>query len=318
MSEQLPLFSKAEEPKPVRAAVVPERMAATAKRLGENVYLGTSSWSFPGWRGLVYDREASKTTLARYGLAAYASHPLLRTVGIDRTYYGPMTAEELRRYADQVPPSFRFVVKAHELLTRARIRGPRVAPNPCYLDRDYAEREVVGPLLAGLGARAAVLVFQFPPQSVAHLGGARRFAEELGAFLERLPRELLYAVELRNRELLGEAYLNALAASGACHAYNVHPTMPPIAEQASLAPLGRMPALVVRWMLRFDRGYEDARDAFYPFDRLVEEDPGSRSAIASLVRSASASGKRAFVLVNNKAEGSAPLSIARLAEALHR
>ena len=316
MSDQLSLFSPSEEPKPVRGAAVPEEIAAVAARLGENVYLGTSSWSFPGWRGLVYDRDVSKTTLSRHGLSAYASHPLLRTVCLDRTYYGPMTAPELKRYAQQVPDSFRFVVKAHELLTRARTRGPSPTDNPHYLDRDYAEREVLRPLLEGLGDKAAVLLFQFPPQTVSHLGGALRFAEDLGRFLDGLPPELLYAVELRDPELLTGAYVDALESAAACHAYNVHPTMPPVARQSKLAEISRFPALVVRWMLRFDRGYEDARDAFYPFDRLAEEDAPARSAIAALVRIAAASKKRAFVVVNNKAEGSAPLSVARLAEAL--
>jgi uncharacterized protein YecE (DUF72 family) len=30
--------------------------------------------------------------LARTGLRAYAQHPLLRSVGIDRTYYAPIQA----------------------------------------------------------------------------------------------------------------------------------------------------------------------------------------------------------------------------------
>ncbi|WP_204320593.1 hypothetical protein, partial [Klebsiella pneumoniae] len=52
--------------------------------------IGTSSWSYPGWDGLVYAGEYSDSMLARKGLAAYAQHPLLRTVSIDRGFYAPI------------------------------------------------------------------------------------------------------------------------------------------------------------------------------------------------------------------------------------
>ena len=78
--------------------------------------LGTSSWLFPGWTGLVFaprsGRPAPEQVLARHGLPAYAAHPLLRTVSLDRTFYAPLTPEEFAAYAAQVPATFRFVVKA--------------------------------------------------------------------------------------------------------------------------------------------------------------------------------------------------------------
>jgi uncharacterized protein YecE (DUF72 family) len=284
-----------------------------AERLSPLIHLGTSSWAFAGWKGIVYDRAASRTVLSRHGLAAYARHPLLRAVSIDRTHYGPLPASELKSYADQVPDSFRFVVKAHELLTLARNRDPARSPNDAYLDPSYALREVVGPTLEGLGRKAAVLLFQFPPQRAEALGGPARFADELHRFLDSLPRELLYAVELRTAALFTSAYADALADAGACHCYNAHPTMPSVAEQSASVPGARFPALVVRWMLRRDRGYEDARDDFHPFDRIAERDDDARAAIARLCRDAT---QPAFVIVNNKAEGSAPLSIVRLAESI--
>jgi uncharacterized protein YecE (DUF72 family) len=297
------------------AAQSPET-EALGSALPRNLYLGTSSWAFPGWEGIVYDRASSRTTLSRYGLIAYGKHPLLRAVGIDRTYYGPVPARELRAYAEQVPDGFRFLVKAYEILLRARLRGPSQSPNEHYLDPSYAVDEVVGPTVEGLGKKAAVLLFQFPPQNVARLGGPEKFAEDLHEFLRALPKDLTYAVELRNPELLTPRYLEALGDAGACHCYNAHPTMHRLADQVERCGGAAFPDVVVRWMLRRERGYDDARDAFYPFNRLVEADSTARSAIAGLCRQAVSAGKRAFVIVNNKAEGSAPLSVVRLAEEL--
>ena len=187
--EQLSLFA------PVGAAEPPARVRALASVLDEGLYLGTSSWSFPGWEGIVYDRKVSQTTLARYGLTAYARHPLFRTVCIDRTYYGPITADVFARYKSAVPEDFRFVVKAHELVTSVRLKDDLASPNPSFLEPGYAVDEVIGPCLEGLGRRAAVLLLQFPPQIVDDVAA---FNDKLHRFLSELPKGVLYAVELRN------------------------------------------------------------------------------------------------------------------------
>ncbi len=74
-----------------------------APLLPPDIRLGTSSWFFPGWRGLVYDGVHPQATLSRKGLAAYAQIPLLRTVSLDRTFYAPISAVDYARYASQVP-----------------------------------------------------------------------------------------------------------------------------------------------------------------------------------------------------------------------
>ena len=278
--------------------------------------MGTSSWAFPGWRGIVYRVEDERTPksyqslLSRHGLFAYAQHPLLRSVGIDRTYYGPLTAGEFAHYAELVPDDFRFLVKAHELLTRAEILerpDSRPVANEAFLSTDYARREVIEPAIEGLGEKCGVILFQFPPQSPRALGERAAFIERVQRFVGELPRGPHYAVELRNVELFEAGYARALADVGASHCYNVHPKMPTIADQIQETGTPSTEALVVRWMLRRDRSYEEAKEAFQPFGRLAIEDTSSRRAIADACRGATAAGHRAFVIVNNKAEGCAPL-----------
>jgi uncharacterized protein YecE (DUF72 family) len=284
--------------------------------------LGTSSWNFAGWRGLVYAEQAPTSQLARHGLAAYARHPLLRTVGLDRTYYAPIAAADFAAYAEVVPDDFRFLVKAHELCTLAFFRGTgryadrKGARNDLFLDSAYAAEQVVGPCLQGLGAKAGPILFQFPPQSVRLLGGPERFAKRLGRFLHELPRGSLYAVELRNAELLTPAYATALTESGAVHCFNVHPTMPPLDVQQRRVASDAAAALVVRWMLHPTQRYDAATVRYKPFDRIIDPDPVSRNAIAMLCLETAAAARPAYVVVNNKAEGSSPLSIQHLAAQL--
>lgn len=328
-NDQLELFPTDDDPPPkptkskrptgVGPAPSDTDLITLAQRIPPSIHLGTSSWSFPGWNGIVYDRSASEAVLARSGLAAYARHPLFRSVGIDRTFYAPIDASQFARYAADVPDHFRFLCKAHDQLTSPIIfqRGaPRSAaePSPYFLDAAYAADAVVAPFVDGLGPKAGPLVFQFTPMSKKILGDPARFIDRLAAFLAALPRGPLYAVEIRNRDLLTPAYAAALRAAQIAHCFTIHPAMPSPADQAQVVAPDAMPALVVRWMLNNKFDYESARDNYAPFDRLVDEDPTSRAQIAALAVLAAARNQPVYVIVNNKAEGSSPLSVRKLAE----
>jgi uncharacterized protein YecE (DUF72 family) len=327
-SDQLTLFApppdaELEEPEDERVGPAPITLELEdlGQALHPEIRLGPSTWSFPGWAGIVYDRKYTPTRLAHEGLAALAQHPLLRAAGVDRTHYAPIPAADFAAYAEVVPAGFRFLVKAHEALTlsrfpdRPRYGRDRGLGNPLYLDPSYAAEAVVGPYVEGLQEKGGALLFQFAPQD---LGGPARFADELGAFLAALPRGPLYAVELRNRELLIPRYAEALAAAGAVHCINAHPRMPDVRTQAALTDLATAPALVVRWLLGPGETYEDAGKRFAPFDRLQEEDVHARRGLAALSRESIARHQSVLITVNNNAEGSAPLSIERLAAEIVR
>jgi uncharacterized protein YecE (DUF72 family) len=322
---QLPLFADADGVDP---APVPDAVRRLGEALPDRIHLGTSSWSFPGWTGLVYaagnGKPPSEQLLARHGLAAYAKHPLFRTVSLDRTFYAPLGQAEFARYAAQVPDGFRFVVKAPAAITDPVVRKPgsgeAARDNPTFLDAAAAVTAFVQPSVSGLGAKAGPLVFQFPPLGRRLLADPLRLAARIAAFMTVLPRGPLYAVEVRDPELVTAAFSAALADSGAVPCLAVHARMPPAAEQALVfgidAAACRMP-LVVRWNLHAGGDYEGAKADYFPFNRLVEEDAASRHALARLALATAAADRDVFITVNNKAEGSAPLSVLGLAEAIH-
>lgn len=300
MTGQLGLFGQLEpERRPVGPAPAAQALRELGAAIPERIRLGTSSWSFPGWRGLVYDREATEAELARDGLAAASRHPLFRVVGIDRSFYAPLDAATFRKYAEAVPPDFRFVVKAHEELT---------IPGKSFLDAAYAIDAVVAPFVDGLGAKAGPLVFQFPP-------GVGAQPDELHRFLAALPRGPLYAVELRTRGCLGPAWVDALVATDSVHVVTIHHSMPGAAAQARIAARALGRALVARWNLGGGQRYEVAKARYAPFDRIVEPDDATLGELAALALE----GERpVYVTVNNKAEGCSPLTVERLARAIAR
>ncbi|MEM7482833.1 MAG: DUF72 domain-containing protein [Acidobacteriota bacterium] len=321
-ASQLSLFEGAPDgrkPNPVQPAEVPPYLAEVAAALPENLHLGTSSWSFPGWAGFVYRRSHSPQTLSRHGLDAYARHPLLTGVGLDRTHYRPMTAEALAAMAEAVPENFRFVVKAHEDSTvrvfpeHPRYGTRRGETNPRFLDPAYATDQIVQPFVEGLGEKGGVLLFQLAPQEM-----AGDFIDRLHDFLRRLPSGPRYAVELRNRELLGPPWAEALADAGTLHCLNLHPRMPDVGTQARLSGALEGKALVIRWMLQSHLTYGDARRRYQPYTRLMDEDPTARRTVAALATNALGAGKRVFTIANNKAEGSAPHTLFELARTIAR
>ena len=300
-----------------------------AARLPPTLRLGTSSWSFPGWRGIVYGDDYSNAKLARDGLAAYAAHPLLRTVSIDRSFYAPLTVADYLRYARQVPDTFRFIVKAPALVTDAVVRGDRgepVSANPCFLNADLAASEFVRPCLEGLGSKAGALVFQFPPLPDAMLADPAGFVERLSAFLAALPPlppdpdGPCYAVEIRDASLLTPRFVRALRAAGVRYCVGLHARMPdPLRQAAALALMdGGASAgpLIVRWSLHSGFRYEQAKARYEPFDQIVDPDPRTREALAELAARYAIAGQPVLITTNNKAEGSAPLTCVKLAQAI--
>jgi len=311
--------------KGVAPAIIDSSVRDLAVTMPPRVHLGTSSWSFPGWKGMVWQGDESESQLSRRGLAAYASHPLLRTVSLDRAFYRPLTASEYAGYAAQVPDHFRFVVKAPSLVCDAVVRssgGRGLQPNPSFLSPELAVSEFVQPAIDGLGPKIGVLVFQISPLPASWLARTpellRRLREMLTA-LPRLPAESVVAVEIRDPQLLTREFADVLRDAGAAYCLGLHARMPPIESQLPVLRSLWPGPLVCRWSLHRKHGahgYEEAKGSYEPFDRLVDPDPETRQVLARVVAATAAAGFHSYVTINNKAEGSAPLSVTALAQAL--
>ncbi len=300
-------------------------LVALAAALPPGLRLGTSSWSYPGWSGLVWDGDYAESTLSKHGLAALARHPLFRTVSLDRNFYRALTASQYARYAAMVPDDFRFVVKAPSLVTDATVRdesGRGTQPNPVFLSSEIARQEFVQPALEGLGHRIGALVFQLSPIPAPLLADQPALLARIGAMIAALPAlqptapDAVIAVEVRDPQLLCPAFAEMLRSVGARFCMGLHAKMPPIEEQLPMLRALWPGPLVCRWNLhrRHGRfGYEDAEKLYGPFDRIVDPDPETREALARVIAGTTGAGERAYVTVSNNAEGCAPLTIASLA-----
>jgi uncharacterized protein YecE (DUF72 family) len=272
------------------------------------------------WRG-----EHSDSQLSREGLKAYGQHPLLRCVSLDRSFYRPLSASEYAAYAAQVPEHFRFVVKAPSLVCDALIRGSdgrATQDNPAFLDPVLAVSEFVQPAIDGLGSKIGALVFQLSPLPRAWIVRMDEVLDRLAAMLGGLPRldavapGAVVAVEVRNPEFLSPAFASVLKAAGATYCLGLHPRMPPIEDQLPMLRALWPAPLVCRWSLNAKhgaQGYEEAKGLYEPFDKLQDPDPATRRVLAKIIKATTGAALPVYITVNNKAEGSAPLSVLALA-----
>jgi len=292
-----------------------ERYRVLAASLPPEFRMGTSSWSFPGWLGIVYARKRATSMLAREGLHEYVQHPLLRTVGIDRSFYAPIPEDDLLRYAEQLGDDFPCCAKAPAAVTSESIPGlNRNHPNPDYLSAPRLITELVEPFARSFSRHIGPFILQFSPPADRKATSAEAFIERLDRFLEQLPRDCQYAVEIRDKWALSGTYRAVLERHGAAHVYNYWSAMPlPGAQTRTIEP-EHQPFVVVRLLLKPGTWYENQKQVFAPFDKLVEPDDEMRRDVIDIVHRAAIAGRKTYLLVNNKAEGSAPLTIEALAE----
>ncbi|MEP7151021.1 MAG: DUF72 domain-containing protein [Nitrospira sp.] len=288
------------------------------------VRFGTSSWAYEGWCQQVYRGSYSKSRFSKDSLAEYASYPaggapLFRTVGIDHSFYRPASAAQLAHYGSQVPADFHFCSKVWEELTIPTYANlPRYGTkagktNPRFLDGSAFRDLVLQPFIEVLPDRIGPFIFEFQRSGLEPAD----FLAALDHFLDALPSGFPYAVEIRNPALLTPRYREILLAHGAGHTYNHWTGMPPLLMQHHL--LGdsfTAPFLVMRLLTPLGLAYATAVERYAPYNRIVLPQPQMRREAATLIHDATAHGVLPYVLVNNRAEGNAPLTIQAIIEHL--
>ena len=285
---------------------------------------GTSTWTYEGWQGQVYKKPYAKSAFVRESLGEYCQYqyegePLFRAVGNDSTFYRPPTTNQLLRYLNQIPENFEMCFKVWEEITipsyakHARY-GPRAGqPNPRFLDAKLFNEMVLTPYReAKFEPHAGPFLFEFQRHDLS----TEEFCSRLDGFFGQLPKDFRYAVEIRNAGMVGPDYQKILATHGVAHVYNHWSYMPSLAEQHTRMGTFTAPFTVLRLLTPLKISYEAAKKRAEPYTKIVGELPEMRRDTVELVQKAVAENRRAYVLVNNRSEGNAPLTIQALSQQL--
>jgi uncharacterized protein YecE (DUF72 family) len=277
--------------------------------------IGTATWNYPGWRGIVYPANSPERMSSAGRLALYAASGRFETVEADFTFYRPQTAAEWRRYARSLPTGFPVVSKVWEEITtetfpKIERQGERGGEkNPNYLSVEAFKTFVLEPAEEGFADNLGPFVFEFRRDWWPTPEKSRQFRAGLDAFLSALPGGHRYAVEIRTAEYLTPDFLSMLRSHRATAVLNWWTAMPPLSQQFAVPGAAEAEFLVSRILVAPGRDYADAVQFFSPYDRLKEEHSEMRNDAAALIRFAEEKKKEFFLIVNNRAEGCAPYTI---------
>ncbi|HKT33712.1 MAG TPA: DUF72 domain-containing protein [Nitrospira sp.] len=288
------------------------------------IRFGTSTWTYEGWQGQVYQKQYAKTAFARECLGEYCQYlyngePLFRTVGNDSTFYRPPTANQLRNYLRQIPEGFEMCFKVWEEMTiPTYARQPRYGSkagqaNARFLDARQFKDLVLAPYReAQFEPHMGPFIFEFQRHGMS----TEEFCSRLDVFFGQLPKEFQYAIEIRNAGLLGADYHKVLETHGVAHVYNHWSYMPSLANQQKRMETFTAPFTVLRLLTPLKISYEAAKKRAQPYNKIVGELPDMRKEAVVLIKDAIGHNRRTYVLVNNRLEGNAPLTVQALADLL--
>lgn len=307
-----------------------EQLATKLRRLAaQGVFLGTSSWKYPGWFGVVYERDHyiwrrrfSEARFERDCLAEFAR--TFPAVSLDATYYKFYDRAFVEELAAQVPDGFQFAPKVCADITFKQFPqlprfGARAGKsNPHFLDAKLFADAFLGPWETAR-QKVGLITFEFSRFGPSEFARGAEFVAALDAFLGQLPRGWPYGVEMRNRQWLRPEYFAVLARHGVTHIYNAWADVPPVGEQIALPGSETNSALLgARFLLREGRTFEQAVKQFSPYSKIQDPNPEGRSAAVKLAKRALKSqGKtKLMLLVGNRFEGHSPGTINAIASEL--
>ena len=281
--------------------------------------IGTCSWKYDSWKGLVYN--TGKSYAHHDYLTDYAK--FFNTVEIDQWFWSlfPQGAklpdsDTVKAYADSVPDDFLFTVKAPNSITLTNFYSKQLSAykeyanrsNPHFLDLGLLSRflEMLEPMKARLGP----IMFEFEYLNKKKMPTRKVFLGRFDAFFTQAPKEFSYAVETRNPNYLTEDLFAFLRERNLGFVMLEGYYMPPIADVAEEHDVRTAGFSIIR-LHGPDRQAIEARTGGLWGEIVDPKDDGLRTT-ASIVEENAEHRITTFVNVNNHYEGSAPLTIQRL------
>jgi uncharacterized protein YecE (DUF72 family) len=280
------------------------------------VQIGTCSWKYDSWQGIIYPESKPFNYLEEY-----SRH--YKTVEVDQWFWSLFAGDKavlpkpsvVRDYAESVPDGFMFGIKVPNSITlthhyKKRDSAP-LTPNPHFLSIDILQKFLnrLEPLSQHLGP----LMFQFEYLNKQKMpGGVNQFIDLLDDFAERLPGGYQYCLECRNPNYLKDTYFNFLAGKDLSHVFLQGYYMPSIFDLYQ-KHRGKIKDLAVIRLHGPDRkGIE--KQTGNDWSKVVAPRDEDIASLASMLSDLKSRGTETFVFVNNHFEGSAPRTIERIEE----
>jgi uncharacterized protein YecE (DUF72 family) len=139
------------------------------------LWIGTSGWTYDGWRGPFYPEEVPKKHWLRWYGTQFSS------TEINGSFYRTPSLEAVRGWREQTPDDFLFAWKASKFITHWK----RLS------EQSVNSIELMETRLKELGPKLGPVLFQLPARFKAD-------RDRLASFLKLLPKRRQYAFEFRD------------------------------------------------------------------------------------------------------------------------
>jgi uncharacterized protein YecE (DUF72 family) len=131
----------------LKSLAKPHDRTRAARRQPGRVLIGTSGWTYDGWRGPFYPDAIPKKDWLRF----YAEH--FPTTEINGSFYRTPSLEAVHHWRGVTPKDFAFAWKASKFITHWKRLGPACANSIALMETR----------LEALAPKAGVVLFQLPP-----------------------------------------------------------------------------------------------------------------------------------------------------------
>ncbi len=279
-----------------------------------NVYLGSCSWKYPSWENLVYSSSQPENYLAEYAQK-------YKTVEIDQWFwslgkasYGLPNRNLVAEYDAATPTDFRFTIKCPNAITSALAYRGGAEPNKLFLNAEVFNRffDRIEPLAPKLG----LLMFQFEYLNRDKMDSRNRFLDQLDTFFSALPKELPYAVEIRNQRWIDSSWFSFLQSQDVApvllQGYWMDDVIPTLAQHGD--KLGEVACIRLHGDNR--KGIEKSTGENW--SKIVTPRDEELTSIAPLIAKVAKEGTTLYININNHYEGSSPLTISKLEHLLEK
>jgi len=196
-----------------------------------NLHLGTSSWSSEDWLGVFYPEGTSPGDF----ITEYAKH--FDTVEIDATFYRVPSASMVENWNRRTPGGFTFAAKVPRIITHDKVMQ----------DCDAELKEFLSAMDL-LGEKLGPLLFQFPYFNKQAFPRPEDFLARLAPFLEKLPSGYSFALEVRNKNWIGERFLDVLRKRKVALTLIDHPWMTPVGQLVKKFNVVTADFSYIRWL----------------------------------------------------------------------
>jgi uncharacterized protein YecE (DUF72 family) len=312
--------------------------------LHPNVSIGTASDRYAGWIGQIYPEEhyrnrisirpkivggksLKEEVLPVESVEDYFQH--FSVLELDFTFYRLLLDNDLRptqnyhvlrSYQRHLSQDDHLILKVPQMVFAQKLwRGGKFIENPDYLNPEIFTHQFYKPAVDLLGDLIDGFIFEQEYQAKQDRASPDEYVSALGEFLDKIPRDDRYNIELRTESLLTGPYFNVLEEYGVGQVLSHWTWLPPLRKQfiksdRRFLSLGNQ--CIIRLMTPLRMRYEEAYIKAYPFNKIINGmmSPQMIEDTVEIMLAAIDQGVHIDVVINNRAGGNAPVVAQKISE----